>query len=196
MRSAAGGGSLAGGPGLAGARFAVETLALSLVLFAAGLLVHEAAHLVVIRALGHDAVLVVRPWTLGVGGWSIYGLHAQPASPLAPGEQLLVNFAGPFLAALPLSLLLTRVADHSARTALLLNVAVLLFYTLIESLYVVLESGLGLEGEWLTSAWLNYGLPLLAAAAVILRASREGPPNPPRKGEGLVSSRRRERRLR
>jgi hypothetical protein len=28
------------------------------------------------------------------------------------------------------------------------------------------------EGEWLTSACLNYGLPLLAALVVILRASR------------------------
>jgi hypothetical protein len=147
----------------------VETLALSLVLFFAGLLVHEAAHLVVIRALGHDTVLVVRPWDLGVGGWSIYGLHAQAASPLAPGEQLLVNFTGPFLAALPLALLLTWVQDHAVRTALLLNIAVLLFYALIESLYVVLESGLGLEGQWLTSAWLNYGLPLLAAVVAIVR---------------------------
>jgi hypothetical protein len=149
-----------------------ETLALSLVLFAAGLLIHEAAHLVVIRALGHDGALLVRPWDLGIAGWSIYGLHAQPGSPLAPGDQLVVNFAGPFLAALPLALLMTRVEDRAARTALLLNVAVLIFYALIESLYVVLESGLGVEGEWLTNAWLNYGLPLLAAAAMILRASR------------------------
>jgi hypothetical protein len=151
-------------------------VALSLVLFVTGLLIHEAAHLLVIRALGHDGVLLVRPWQLGIGGWSIYGLHARPASPLAPGEQLLVNFAGPFLAALPMALLLTRVRDRTARVALLLNVAVLLFYALIESLYVVLESGLGVEGEWLTSVWLNYALPLLAAAAVILRSSVPPPP--------------------
>jgi hypothetical protein len=149
-----------------------ETLALSLVLFAAGLLIHEVAHLVVIRALGHDGALLVRPWNLGIAGWSIYGLHAQPASPLAPGDQLVVNFAGPFVAALPLALLLIRVQDRAARTALLLNVGVLLFYALIESVYVVLESGLGVEGEWLTGAWLNYGLPLLVALMVIVRASR------------------------
>ena len=59
-----------------------------------------------------------------------------------------------------------------ARTALFLNVGVLLFYALIESLYVVLESGLGLEGDWLTGVWLNYGLPLVAAVAVIIRAWR------------------------
>jgi hypothetical protein len=149
-----------------------ETLALSLVLFGAGLAVHEAAHLGVIRALGHDGFLLVRPWQLGLGGWSIYGLHAQPASPLAPAEQLLVNFAGPFLAAVALALPLTRVKGRPARTALILNVAVLLFYALIESLYVVLESGLRVEGDWLTSVWLNYGLPLVAVVAVILRASR------------------------
>ena len=42
----------------------------------------------------------------------------------------------------------------------------------IGRLYVVLESGLGLEGDWLTSVWLNYGLPLVVAMAVIIRGSR------------------------
>jgi hypothetical protein len=158
-----------------------ETLALSFLLFGVALAVHEAAHLVVIRALGHDGVLLVRPWQLGLGGWSIYGLHAQPGSPLAPAEQLVVNFAGPFLAAVPLALLLTRVEGRAPRTALILNVAVLLFYALIESLYVLLESGLGLEGDWLTSVWLNYGLPLVVAVAVIIRASF-----PPPTGEGAL----------
>jgi hypothetical protein len=148
------------------ARLVGETLALMLVLFAGGLLVHEAAHVMVIRALGHDGALLLRPWRLGVAGWSIYGLHAQPASPLAPAEQLLVNFAGPFLAAIPMALLLFWVRQPAPRAAVLLNVAALLFYAVIESLYVLLEDGLGVEGEWLTSAWLNYGLPFLAALLV------------------------------
>jgi hypothetical protein len=172
LRTAAARHSTAGGWTLARARFVAEALALSFVLLAAGLLIHEAAHLVVIRALGHDGALLVRPWDLGLAGWAIYGLHAQPASPLAPAEQLVVNFAGPFLAAVPLSLLLIRVQNRAARTALFVNVGVLLFYALIESVYVVLESGLGVEGDWLTSAWLNYGLPVLVALVVIVRASR------------------------
>jgi hypothetical protein len=147
---------------------------LTVVLFVAALLVHEAAHVLVIRALGHDAVLLLRPWPLSVAGWSIYGLHAQPAAALSPGEQLLVNFAGPFLAALPMALLLLQVRDRAARTALLVNVALLLFYAFIESLYVVLEAGLGVEGDWLTGAELNYGLPLLFALLVIGSASRRG----------------------
>jgi hypothetical protein len=171
VKAAALGGSWPGTRGWARTRFFGETLALSLVLFANGLLVHEAAHLVLIRALGHDGVLLARPWNLGIAGWSIYGLHAQPAVPLPPPEQLVVNFGGPFLAALPMLLLLSRVADRPVRTALLLNAALLLFYALIESLYVVLESGLGLEGDWLTSAWLNYALPLALAVLVIARAS-------------------------
>ena len=172
MKAAAARGSWAGSGGRPRGRLVAETLALSLILFGAGLVVHEVAHLAVIRALGHDGFLLVRPWQLGLGGWSIYGLHAQPASPLVPAEQLLVNFAGPFLAALLLALLLTRVRSHVARTALFLNVGVLLFYALLESLYVVLESGLGLEGDWLTSVWLNYGIPLVVAVAVIIRGSR------------------------
>ena len=172
MKAAAARGWWAESGGWPRGRFVAETLALSLILFGAGLAVHEAAHLAVIRALGHDGFLLVRSWQLGLGGWSIYGLHAQPASPLTPAEQLLVNFAGPFVAALALALLLTRVEGRAARTALILNVGVLLFYALIESLYVVLESGLGLEGDWLTSVWINYGLPLVVAMAVIIRGSR------------------------
>jgi hypothetical protein len=183
LTAAAAGGRLAGIPGWPRARLAVETLALSLGIFGAGLLVHEAAHLLVIRALGHDGSLLVRPWRLGLGDWSIYGLHAQPATALPPVEQLMVNFAGPSLAALPLALLLTRVHGRALRTALALNVAVLLFYTLIESLYAVLESGLGLEGDWLTGVWLNYGLPLGAALLVTsYQAARPAtrPGSPPR----------------
>lgn len=158
-----------GGGALPRARLVAEALGLTLVLFAAGLLVHEAAHVMVIRALGHDGVLLLRPWRLGVADWSIYGLHAQPAAPLAPAEQLLVNFAGPFLAALTMALLLFWVRGPAPRAAVLLNVAALIFYALVESLYVLLENGLGLEGEWLTSAWLNYGLPFGAALLVAAR---------------------------
>jgi hypothetical protein len=60
---------------------------------------------------------------------------------------------------------------------LLVNAVLLLFYALIESLYVVLEDGLGLEGDWLTSAALNYGLPLLFTLLVIGRASRNPRPD-------------------
>jgi hypothetical protein len=159
------------------ARFAVEALGLTVLLFVSALLVHEAAHLLVIRALGHDGVLLLRPWPLGVAGWSIYGLHVQPAVTLPAAEQLLVNFAGPFLAAIPIALLLPHVRDRAARTALVVNAVLLLFYAFIESLYVVLEDGLGVEGDWLTSAMLNYGLPLLFTMLVIGRASRNPLPD-------------------
>ena len=58
MRTAAARHSTAGDWTLARARFVAEALALSFVLLAAGLLIHEAAHLVVIRALGHDGALL------------------------------------------------------------------------------------------------------------------------------------------
>jgi hypothetical protein len=130
--------------------------------------------LLVIRALGHDGVLLVRRWDLGFAGWSIFGLHAQPAVPLSSWQQLLVNLAGPLVAAIPLAMLLLHVTGLVARTALGLNIGVLLFYALLESLYVVLEEGFRVEGDWLTSAGLNYGLPLVAAlAAIIARGERQ-----------------------
>jgi hypothetical protein len=177
LRSAAARPAPAPGHGHPRARFVVEALGLTIVLFVSALLMHEAAHLLVIRALGHDGVLLLRPWPLGVAGWSIYGLHAQPAIPLPAAQQLLVNFAGPVLAAVPLALLLPHVRDGAARPALLVNAGLLLFYAFIESLYVVLEDGLGLEGDWLTGAGLNYGLPLLLTLLVIVRASRTAAAN-------------------
>jgi hypothetical protein len=153
------------------AGFFLETLTLTLVLFGAGLLVHEGAHLAVIHALGGDGVLVVRPWRLNFPAGEIYGLHAQPLTPLNPLQQLLVNLGGPLLAAIPLALLLPFAPGPVARIALRLNLAVLLFYAVIEALYVVLESGFGLEGEWLTAAELNYGLPALVALAILTRAA-------------------------
>jgi hypothetical protein len=156
---------------VARAAFFGRALGLTLLIFGVGLLIHEALHLVVIRALGADGVLVVRPWRLSLLGWQIYGLHAQPLTPLGPIRQLIVNLAGPLLATVPFGLLFARIRDRTVRIALALNVAVLIFYGVIEALYVVLESDFGVEGDWLTAAELNYGLPLLVTLAVLAWAS-------------------------
>jgi hypothetical protein len=161
------GGGTAGRDFSARAAFFGKALALTLVIFGLGLLLHEGLHLVVIRALGADGVLVVRPWRLSLLGWQIYGLHAQPLTPLSPTRQFVVNLAGPTLAAVPFALLLWRIRSQTIRIALAINVGILVFYGVIEALYVVLESDLGLEGDWLTVAELNYGLPLLITVAVL-----------------------------
>jgi len=148
-----------------------QALGLTVVIFGIGLLLHEGLHIVVMRALGADGVLILRPWALSLLGWQIYGLHAQPLSPLGPDRQFLVNLAGPIGAAVPFALLWWRIRSRTVRIALALNVAILIFYGVIEALYVVLESGLGLEGDWLTAPELNYGLPLLVTLAVLAWAS-------------------------
>jgi hypothetical protein len=153
------------------AGFFLETLILTLLLFGAALLVHEGGHLAAIHAVGGEGVLIVRPWRLSFLGGQIYGLHAQPLTPLNPMQQLLVNLGGPLLAAVPIALLLRLARRPAARIALGLNLGVLLFYAVIEALYVVLESGFGLEGEWLTAAELNYGLPALVTLAVLALAA-------------------------
>jgi len=153
------------------AGFFLETLILTLVLFGAALLVHEGGHLAVIRAVGGEGVLVVRPWRFSFLALQIYGLHAQPLTPLNPVQQLLVNLGGPLLAAVPIILLIRIARGPAARIAFGLNLGVLLFYAVIEALYVVLESGYGLEGEWLTAAELNYGLPALVTLAVLTLAA-------------------------
>jgi hypothetical protein len=161
------------------AAFFCRSLALTLLLFGTGLLVHEGLHLVVLRTLGADGVIVVRPWRFSLLGWQIYGLHVQPLTQLSPAQQLLVNLAGPLLAAVPFAVLHGRVRDQEARLALALNIAILVFYAVLEGVYVVLESGLGLEGEWLTAAELNYGVPLLVTLFVLARAARTANSNRP-----------------
>jgi hypothetical protein len=153
------------------AGFFLETLVITLVLFGAALLVHEGGHLAVIHAVGGEGVLVVRPWRLSFLAGQIYGLHAQPLTPLNPVQQLLVNLGGPLLAAVPIAVLLRLARGPAARIALGINLGVLLFYAVMEALYVVLESGFGLEGEWLTAAELNYGLPALVTLAVLALAA-------------------------
>src|SRR5260370_8983503 len=83
-----------------------RTLVLSLLLFVMGFATHEVMHLLVLYAVGGTGALVVRPWHLGLFDATTYALHVQPDQPIGLVRQLLVNFLGPTLAALPLAVLL------------------------------------------------------------------------------------------
>jgi hypothetical protein len=150
---------------------------LALLLFPLGLLIHETAHVGVLDALGVGGRLVVRPWS--VFGLPFAGVHAQPGGPLTPSRQALVNFGGPALAAVVFASPLTWLRRGAFWTALAVNTAILGFFAAIETAYVAIEDGLGIDADLLTTAELNYGVPLvliaLAAWLPVRAASRYVP---------------------
>lgn len=148
----------------------VRVFLLSVLLFFAALGAHEVAHLAVIYAVGGQGSIIVRPWRLGLIDYSIYALHAQPVQPLGLVQQTLVNFLGPALAAVPLVALLATVREPVARAALIANVVILLFFTLIETADLLLEARAGVDLSLLTTPEFNYGVPLLVIVVAALLA--------------------------
>ena len=144
-----------------------RVLLLSILLFIAGFGAHEVMHLLVIYAVGSQGEIIARPWHLYFLDFSIWSVHAQPDQQLDVARQSIVNFAGPFLAAIPFAILLLYVRDPIAFTALLANVLILGFYAVIELLYVLLDAVWHTDAPLLVTPEFNYGVPL---AIVILAA--------------------------
>jgi hypothetical protein len=118
-------------------------------------------HLLVLYAVGGQGSIVVRPWRMGLLDATIYALHVRPDQPIGVVRQLLVNFLGPTLAAVPLVALLVYVREPVVRLALWANVAILAFYALIEAGDLILESVFELDLPILTTPEFNYGVPIL-----------------------------------
>jgi hypothetical protein len=153
-----------------------RTLVLSLLLFVVGFATHEVMHLLVLYAVGGTGALVVRPWHLGLFDATTYALHVQPDQPIGLVRQLLVNFLGPTLAAVPLTVLLLYVRgarERAVRIALAGNVAILVFYALIEAGDLWLESAVGIDAPILTAPEFNYGVPALIIVVGTLIALRQ-----------------------
>lgn len=153
-------------------------LIVSLLLFVAAFGAHEVMHLLVIYAVGSSGAIVARPWHFGYVDLTIWSLHAQPSEQLDAVRQSLVNFFGPFLAAIPLAALLWYVRQPIAAAALAVNVVILVFYAVIELLDVLLEQTANTDVSFLTTPEFNYGVPLalilLTALGVWLYDSRFG----------------------
>jgi hypothetical protein len=150
-----------------------RTLVLSLLLFVVGLATHEVMHLVVLYAVGGTGSLIVRPWHLGLFDATTYALHVQPDQPIGLARQLVVNFLGPALAAVPLAVLLLYVRERAVRVALAANVAILVFYAVIEAGDLWLESKFEIDAPILTAPEFNYGVPALIILLAVLVALRQ-----------------------
>jgi len=147
---------------------AIRVLILSVLIFAGAFGAHEVMHLLVIYAVGGQGSIVVRPWRLGLVDFTIYALHAQPSQPLDVTRQAIVNFFGPFLAAIPLAALLVYVRHPIAVAALVANVVILLFYAFIETADLLLEAVNHVDVPLLTWPEFNYGVPVLVIVLTAL----------------------------
>src|SRR5256886_11805748 len=143
----------------------IRVLVLSVLVFVAAFGAHEVMHLLLIYAVGGQGSIVVRPWPMGYVNLTIYALHAQPAQELDVVRQSIVNFFGPFLAAVPLAALLWYVREPVPFAALAANVVILVFYAVIELADLLLEAVWHVDPPLLTTPALNYGLPLLRTRA-------------------------------
>lgn len=147
---------------------ALRVLILSVLIFAGAFGAHEVMHLLVIYALGGQGSIIVRPWHMGYVDFTIASLHAQPAQPLDLPQQALVNFFGPFLAAVPLAALSVYVREPVALAALVANVAILIFYSIIELGDLLLEKVWNVDVPLLTTPEFNYGVPALIIVVTVL----------------------------
>lgn len=141
---------------------------MSVLLFVVGFGAHEVLHLLLIYAVGSSGVIVARPWQMGYLPFSIWSLHAQPSEQLDVVRQSIVNFGGPFLAALPFAVLIWYVREPIPLTALIVNVVILVFYAAIELGDLLLEKVWNTDVSLLTTPEFNYGVPLLVVIVAVL----------------------------
>ena len=145
-----------------------RVLVLSILLFVVGFGAHEVLHLLLIYAVGSSGSIIARPWRMGYLPFSIWSLHAQPSAQLDLVRQSIVNFFGPFLAALPFAVLVWYVRESIPRTALIVNVVILVFYAGIELGDLLLEKVWSSDVSLLTTPEFNYGVPLLIVIVTVL----------------------------
>ena len=145
-----------------------RVLVLSVLLFVVGFGAHEVLHLLLIYAVGSSGSIIARPWRMGYLPFSIWSLHAQPSEQLDVVRQSIVNFFGPFLAAVPFAVLVWYVREPIPRTALIVNVVILVFYAGIELGDLLLEKVWNTDVSLLTTPEFNYGVPLLIVVVTVL----------------------------
>jgi hypothetical protein len=146
-------------------------MVLSVLIFVGAFGTHEVMHLLVIYAVGGTGSLIVRPWHLALFDYWIYAVHAQPDQPLVLVKEALVNFLGPALAAVPLVALFVSIREPEARAALAANIAILAFYSIIETGDLLLEARAEVDLSLLTTPEFNYGVPLLVIIATAIAAT-------------------------
>jgi hypothetical protein len=162
-----------------------RALLLAVTLAPVAMAAHEVMHVAIWSMLGVPAALTVVPWHTGLP-LTVFSLHAAVLSPPSQAavplwEVVANNGLGPGVVAAILLLLWLSIGRNSAvaRAALMANIAMLIFFSLIEMAYRLIEGVGHAEGDFLLSPALNYGgalLVILLTLGVSLRPRfRSGP---------------------
>ena len=157
---------------------------LAVVIFPVAEAAHEVGHLAAYSFFGYQASLLVTPWRSVLFGFQVFGVHAAPAvTPTVP-VHVAVDFLGPTAAAFLLSLLWLAVPRGTARTALLANILVLVYFAVVETVFAVGENVAHVDVDLLTVPELNYAACLaIVVATVVVGTRRAGhPPSPSQTG--------------
>jgi len=167
----------------------VRAFLLAVVIFPVAEATHEVGHLAAYSFFGYQASLQVTPWQSVLFGFKVFGVHAAPAVPPAVPPtvpvHVAVNFLGPAAAAFLLSVVWLAVPRGAVRTALLANVLVLVYFSIVETVFAVGENVAHLEMDALTVPELNYGVCLLIVVATLAAGTR-----PSTRRRGSVGARR------
>jgi hypothetical protein len=153
---------------------------LAVVIFPIAEATHEVGHLAAYSFFGYQASLLVTPWQSALLGFRVFGVHAAPAvTPTVP-VHVAVDFLGPAAAAFLLSVLWLAVPRGAVRTALLANVLVLVYFSIVETVFAVGENVAHVDMDVLTVPELNYGACLVVVIATVFAGTR--PPTRRRTG--------------
>ena len=141
---------------------ALRALALGVAIFPLCLGLHELFHLAVLISVGGSGALIVRPWRFEFLPATVPSLHVSGGTGLDLPRRLLFDLGGPLLATVPPLVVARLVREPGLRAALLVNVAILCFFAIIETADYLLDSRLGRDLPLLTWEEFNYGMPLVA----------------------------------
>ncbi len=105
--------------------------------YLASLAVHEAAHLVILFALGGEGSLIVSPWRFKTVNFTTYGLHLQTTRDVGSSTLFVVNVGGPLISAFVLIVWLRFIESPMLKTVFVGNAVISVFFAIAEGLYAL-----------------------------------------------------------
>jgi hypothetical protein len=165
----------------------VRAFLLTLVIFPVAGATHEVGHLAAYSFFGYPASLQVTPWQSVLFGVKVFGVHAAPGEPPTVPVHVAVDFLGPAAAAALLSVLWLAVPRGAARTGLLANLLVLVYFAIVETVFAVGENVAHVDMDALTVPELNYGVCLAIVIGTVALATRPSAPRPAKAQTGLAT---------
>jgi hypothetical protein len=139
----------------------LRNFVVALVLFPVTLGAQEVTHLAVYSFFHVPATLIVTPWRFQLVDLWVFGLHAEAGVTPSVPVHIASDALGPALPGLSLLVLWLAVRSAPAARAVLANVLVLFFFSLLELVFAIGEFALHQNMDVLLWPELNFGPVLL-----------------------------------